>query len=193
MKTPREVILERYQSAEARLAEIRKEDLAARARQSRSDSNAESGGAFLVLRFWRESLRPFRRVWLGLATVWIVIAAVKFSTPEVRSARYAVPQPNQAVLAALHDQRRLMEQLLEPAPPAPPPKPPGPRSERQRERFREAPVLRRQHLSLNSNALEPSPSPPPREERVGERRPVLLVAGVWSSSLMPSSANPEIE
>ena len=118
MKTPREVILERYQSAETRLAEIRKEDLAARARQSRSDSNAESGGAFLVLRFWRESLRPFRRVWLGLATVWIVIAAVKFSTPEVRSARYAVPQPqpNQAVLSALHDQRRLMDQLLEPAP-----------------------------------------------------------------------------
>src|SRR5437867_13276022 len=133
MKTPREVILQRHQSAEARLAEIRKEDLAASVRQFHSESPEESDGAYLVLRFWGESIWPYRRVWLGLAVVWILIAAVKLGTSETRSARTTRSQPNRAVLAALQDQRRLISQLLEPAAPAraSPPKPPGPRSERQ--------------------------------------------------------------
>jgi len=139
MKTPREIILERHQSAEAKLAEIRQEDLAASVRQSPNGCPEETVAAMVVLKFWRESIWPFRRGWLGLTAVWIVIAAANFNTRETRSTR-AATQPNQAVLAALQDQRRLMVQLLESAVPTPAssPKPPGPRSEREPERFRKA-------------------------------------------------------
>jgi len=156
MKTPREVILERHQSAEAKLAGIREEDLAAAVRQSRSGSSDESDGVFLALRFWQEALWPYRRVWLGLAAVWILIAAVKFSTTETRTAHYTAQRPNQAVLTALHDQRRLMDQLLEPAAPAlaAPPKRPGPRSEVKPERERKARVLQPQRGGMVTGVEE---------------------------------------
>jgi len=156
MKTPREVILERHQSAEAKLAGIREEDLAAAVRQSRSGSSDESDGVFFALRFWQEALWPYRRVWLGLAAVWILIAAVKFSTTETRTANYTAQRPNQAVLTALHDQRRLMDQLLEPAAPAlaAPPKRPGPRTEVKPERERKARVLQPQRGGMVTGVEE---------------------------------------
>ena len=67
MKTPRELILERHQSAETKLKAIRAEDLAACAR-SAAQANCQAPPAFdfstAVVKFWQETFWPWRRAWI---------------------------------------------------------------------------------------------------------------------------------
>ncbi|MEK7677460.1 MAG: hypothetical protein AAB676_16660, partial [Verrucomicrobiota bacterium] len=82
--------------------------------------------------FWQESLWPWRRTWLGLAAIWLVLLALNLATNErPKVASHKMPPPDPELMAALREQRRLMLQALEPIapPPALHPKIPGPRSE----------------------------------------------------------------
>lgn len=136
MKTPRELILERHQAAEAKLERIRAEDLAA---CTRAAATSESGRlqpsfslAVAARQFWRQSLWPWRQIWLGMAAVWLVLLALNLATNErPKMARHKTTPPSPELMAALREQRRLMLQTLEPIapPPALHPKIPGPRSE----------------------------------------------------------------
>lgn len=135
MKTPRELILERHQSADAKLKAIRAEDLAACARSAVEPSRQRPPAFDLsaaATRFWQEALWPWRRAWLGLAALWLVILAVSLATGEVPAFAAAKPsQPTPEVLAALRQQQQLLTQLLgtEAPPPVARPRLPGPRSE----------------------------------------------------------------
>ena len=82
MKTPRELILERHQSAEAKLKAIRAEDLAACARSARQRRAVNAQPTFEPCghrrdRLWQEALWPWRRVWIGVAAIWLVILALE--------------------------------------------------------------------------------------------------------------------
>jgi len=137
MKTPRELILERHQSAEPKLEAIRGEDLAACVRATATQPGRPpepfSRLTFVVMKLWQESIRPWRRIWAGMAAIWLVLLALNLATRETpKMAGRKTPPPDPELLAALREQERLMRQWFEPAkpPPASPPKIPGPRSER---------------------------------------------------------------
>jgi hypothetical protein len=150
MKTPRELILEKHRNAETRLAAIRPEDLAAAARSAITaapiegegrlsavaSAEAEDEGAGWLLsiarNFWRESIMPWHRVWMGMAAVWLGILALNFAShdaPQMAAAK-APATDSRVVLAAWRERRQMFAQLLGPAMPAvdAAPKIPGPRS-----------------------------------------------------------------
>lgn len=138
MKTPREVILQRHQSAETKLAALRPEQLAALAKPA-DDADRVPGFGSMLKTFWRESIWPWRRVWAGLGAVWLAIVGVNFSTNSPAStARIEMTKKSEAqVQTVLLEQRKLLAQLLGPVAPADavPSKQPGPRSEQRREIF----------------------------------------------------------
>ena len=116
MKTPRELILQRHQSAEAKLKAIRAEDLATCVR-SATQSSRQRPSAFglstAVVRFWHETFWPWRRAWIGMAAIWVFILAVSLATGEVpRTASTKPPRPDPEVLAVLQEQKQLLTQLL---------------------------------------------------------------------------------
>jgi hypothetical protein len=129
MKTPREVILERHQAAEARLAALRAEDLAAEARGEGRLTVRLAGAA---QRFWLEAIWPWRRVWAGVGAGWAVIFVMYFAAadaPETAAAHPSRPSPE--AQAVLQQQEQLLTQLLgvEALPTPAHPKAAGPRSE----------------------------------------------------------------
>jgi hypothetical protein len=140
MKTPREFILERHRSADEKLQSIRPDELAALAAASSVQAATADRPRFsLVLAattFWRESIRPWRRVWAGLAAIWIAILALQISSTEHpgTSAKFAASSATQA-LAAWQERNRLLAQFLGPDAPRLVLKPalPGPRSELRQE------------------------------------------------------------
>jgi len=137
MKTPRELILQRHQSVEPKLEAIRGEDLAACARATAAQPSRQLDPSFsltfVAMKFWQESIRPWRRLWAGMAAIWLVLLALNLATRETpKMAGHQTAPPDPEFLAALREQQRLMRQWLEPIapPPAATPKIPGPRSER---------------------------------------------------------------
>jgi hypothetical protein len=153
MKTPREIILGRHQSAEAKLKDIRAEDLAACVRSDRAPSRLaacrNTPGCYgnqssreplrpwldlwnAAVSFWQEALWPWRRAWLGMAATWVFILAFSLAAGEApRAASAKPPRPDPEALAVLQEQKELLAQLLGPG--GPPQvsrlRTPGPRSE----------------------------------------------------------------
>jgi hypothetical protein len=135
MKTPRELILERHQPAEAKLKAIRAEDLAACTRsveQASRQRPSAFGFATAVVRFWQETFWPWRRAWIGMAAIWVFILGFSLGARETpRIASTKPPQPDAQALAVLQEQKQLLAQLLESGTPVMISRlrPAGPRSE----------------------------------------------------------------
>jgi hypothetical protein len=122
MKTPRELILERHQPAEAKLKAIRAADLAGCARSAAQPSR-QRPPAFdfttAAVRFWQETFWQWRRAWIGMAAIWVFILGFNLGGHEtLRTASTKPPQPDAQVLAVLQEQKQLLSQLLEPRTPA---------------------------------------------------------------------------
>ena len=137
MKTPRELILERHQSAEAKLEGIRAEDLARHSQAASAPKNCRNeqriGLAYVALKLWKESIRPWRHVWIGMALVWLVLLSLSQSGTEgLKTSAQARPRPNPELRAALRAQKAWRLQLLEPSTTSfvLEPQNPGPRTER---------------------------------------------------------------
>jgi len=139
MKTPREILLNRHQTAETRLDQIRREAVRVAADVNRRSSPVrELAFTATVFRplviLWRELVMPARMTWAGIAAVWLVIGAINLTqadqTPTVAGASPATPQD---LRAAWERQRELMAELalLPTSETAEPPKlNPQPRSDR---------------------------------------------------------------
>lgn len=163
MKTPREIILERHRAAAAKLEAIRPEQLAAMAKSPQGfgvqqsctaltespqnlkpDSFSRRATTFLSslrafpINFWHQSILPWRHVWAGMAAVWLGILTLNLvAGGSPRSASAQTARANPQVMAALHEQKDLLTQLLGPVveSSASHPKIPGPRSEQRHELF----------------------------------------------------------
>jgi len=147
MKTPREIILERHQSAEDRLRQINPQDLAAYALSTApgTDRSCREGPSSLLHRllaemtsfltiavksFWQQSLWPWRKAWMSLAATWLVLLALSMdSQPGLKAMAPPSGPPNPEILQARQNQLMLLGQLLDVEIPSQPKKP-SPRSER---------------------------------------------------------------
>jgi hypothetical protein len=136
MKTPREILLKRHEPVETKLDALRKHVLAEQAGAITAVGGRESrpslSVSFVVMKLWQELIWPCRQLWLGMAAVWLVIAALNMSPDKTLTvANTGTTAPNAETLMALREQRRLLVQLLEPVTPsiALPSAVPPPRSE----------------------------------------------------------------
>ncbi|HVU07677.1 MAG TPA: hypothetical protein VHG89_03945 [Verrucomicrobiae bacterium] len=122
MKTPREILLERHQAAAPKLDAIRHEIVNSKFRR----------GNFAVT-IWNELIFPSRRIWAGLAAIWVVIFIFNFSQRD-QSELMAKKFPSPEMISSFQQQEKLLAELIGPNEPrvAEPPKTilPQPRSER---------------------------------------------------------------
>jgi hypothetical protein len=107
MKTPREILLARHQAATPKLDAIRNEAV------SRLPA-ARRGETFIHLpaRFWQELVLPCRRLWAGLATVWVLILIVNFAQRDNVNSITGQPAQPESVVMSLQAQQQLLNELL---------------------------------------------------------------------------------
>jgi hypothetical protein len=134
MKTPREIIFARYQNAVPKLDSIRRkvvwEGRCAAVPEFRA-AGPVAVPAMIWRVLWGELIWPSRRIWAGLAAVWVLMIAVNISLRD-RSPAMAM-KPGPVMILSFQQQERLLTELLGPneMPVAKPPAPlePRPRSE----------------------------------------------------------------
>jgi hypothetical protein len=141
MKTPREILLNRHQSANARLDALRARVLSAAlpptAQPAQPSAHVETSLLIrAALKLWQELFRPCRRAWAGLAVSWLVLWGINLGLSDApKTARNAHPVSAPAMFQALEEQRQILAELIPSADsqPAEPPRRnnPRPRSERQ--------------------------------------------------------------
>jgi hypothetical protein len=137
MKTPREILFARNENVVPKLDAIRSTIVA---ELNHQDAKAQSRpfnlmfwwfGGFNI--FWRELIFPSRRIWSGLAAIWILIFIVNFSQRD-KSEFTAQKNPSPEMILTFRQQQKLLVELIGPNEPqvAEPPKTfsPSPRSER---------------------------------------------------------------
>jgi hypothetical protein len=110
MKTPREILFARHQNAAPKLDAIRREVLNA-------EFQGEDKTPFylnLPLMFWRELIFPCRRIWAGLAAVWILIFAVNFSLRDNSQTIAMKSSPSPEMILTFGQQERLLAELIGP-------------------------------------------------------------------------------
>lgn len=133
MKTPRELLFNRHQAADAKLDQIRHEAV------SKLGIPIEpwksSLPVLVLLKLWQELIWPCRRTWAALAAVWLLMLGVNVSLRDPGQITLAKPSPSGGMMMALQQQERLLAELSEPPKTragTSPPKPiaPQPRSDR---------------------------------------------------------------
>jgi hypothetical protein len=143
MKTPRDILFARHQSTVPKLDTIRRQIVSAEFLQvgqasslspSKKTKQSETGKMPVLLLIWHELVWPSRRVWEGLAAVWILIFVFNFSQrdPSELVAR-KTPPPSPEMILTFRQQEKLLAELIGPneaqAVESPKPFLPQPRSE----------------------------------------------------------------
>ncbi len=139
MKTPREILFTHHQAAGPKLDAIRHEVVSVaadvnRRKQSIRELTFAATLAKATRLLFLELIWPSRRIWTGLAAVWILIFIFNLSQrdPSELMARKS-PPPSLEMILAFQQQEKLLAELIGPNEPhvAAPPKPllPQPRSE----------------------------------------------------------------
>jgi hypothetical protein len=116
MKTPRDLIFARHQAAASKLDAIRREVVT---NFNHQDTKAPSWAMILVswcldgsIQLWRELVWPCRRIWTGLAIIWILLFIVNFSQRDGSQAGMAKSAPPPAMLMTFRDQQKLLNELF---------------------------------------------------------------------------------
>ena len=120
MKTPREILLEQHRSAAPKLDAIRREvmkvaaDVNRRKQPVRELTFAATLANAIRLSFL-ELIWPCRRIWTGLAAVWILIFVFNFSQrdPSELTARKTPPSSPEMILT-FRQQEKLLAELMGP-------------------------------------------------------------------------------
>ena len=117
MKTPREILLARHKAIEPKLDAIRHEIAVDLDRPGPIAQREKYNFASLCLccskKLWHELFLPSRRIWTGLAAVWILIIAANFSLrdrPPMTMAKSVSPE----IVPSLRQQEQLLTELIGP-------------------------------------------------------------------------------
>ena len=117
MKTPREILLERHQAAEPKLDAIRHRIVMELNNQATKEQRPPNFLVSLFLccskHFWCELVWPSRRIWAGLAAVWITLLAVNVSLRD-RSPAGAMASASPEMILSFQQQERLLAELMGP-------------------------------------------------------------------------------
>ena len=139
MKTPREILLEQHRSAAPKLDAIRREVVGGLNNQETKErSRPDTFVTWLLCgsnKLWLELVWPCRRVWTGLAAVWIALCLFNVSQRDkLELAARKLPPPSPEAVMAWRQQERLLAELIGPneTRAAEPPKPFSPRPSSQR-------------------------------------------------------------
>jgi hypothetical protein len=133
MKTPREVLFRRHDTADAKLDALRREVVA-----QLPSTPAARRAPFpfhLALTVWRELILPARRIWAGLAAAWVLLLVANTQISDApRAAAAAQNNAPVELWQKYQEEKQLLAELsgTVEAQVAPPPVPfaPRPRSER---------------------------------------------------------------
>jgi len=118
MKTPREILLARHKAVEPKLDDIR-ENVAEILNNKGAKRQKFSGSLISFLlgssnAIWRELIWPARRVWTGLAAVWILIFIANFSMRDRSEIKMAKSPSSPQVIMAFRQQQQLLSELIGP-------------------------------------------------------------------------------
>jgi len=116
MKTPREILLDRQRSVQGRLDAIRREvvrnlEQPAEPAHRRTDDEGPQWWRGLNI-LWRELIQPSRRVWSGLAAVWLLLLVINLSGRDNVSSVTGLPVQAPAVALNWQAQQRWVNELL---------------------------------------------------------------------------------
>jgi hypothetical protein len=110
MKTPREILLAQHRAAEPKLDAIRQSALAAvRDHRAGSAQRSQTTATTIFQTLWQELFLPSRRVWSGLAAVWILIFVVNISQ---RDRSPTVNLASAPPMMSFREQQRWMNELF---------------------------------------------------------------------------------
>jgi hypothetical protein len=115
MKTPREILLAQHQSAQPKLDDIRHTAVAAV--YDRRSSPPTTITANILKTLWHELILPSRRIWTGLAAIWILILAANVSLRDHPSVAMA-KSPSPEMVQTFKQQEQLLTELIGPDVPA---------------------------------------------------------------------------
>lgn len=133
MKTPRNILFRRHQSADMKLDQIRREVVSQLV--SPMPARKPSLPLRLSLKLCQELLWPCRRFWAGLAALWLLMLGVNVSLRDPGQITRTSAAPPAVMMTTWQQQERLLAELSEPhmtraVTPRPKPAAPGPRSDR---------------------------------------------------------------
>jgi hypothetical protein len=113
MKTPREVLLKRHETAQAKLDLVRAQALA----EIVPTRKVQNASRQIRASYWlQELIRSFRPQLTALAAVWLVIFGLHLASSETsESTMVATTTPSPEVMATLREQKRLYTQLIGPS------------------------------------------------------------------------------
>ena len=83
MKTVRELLLNRHRSVEPKLNALRARTIS-ELQAGAGDLQIAHAKPSLRLRIWQELILPARRLWVGVAAAWCVIAFLHVSAPSAK-------------------------------------------------------------------------------------------------------------
>jgi hypothetical protein len=116
MKTPREILLARHRTAEPKLDAIRRSVVL-----ELNNEGAKTQSfwfSFVPLRLccldklWLELVWPCRRIWTGLAAVWVLLAIVNFSQRDSSQVYLAKSSSPAAMTMTFRDQQKILNELF---------------------------------------------------------------------------------
>jgi hypothetical protein len=110
MKTPRELLFTRHQSATPKLDRIRGQVIGQQCRGVDRGASAPSIG--FLANAWLELIWPCRRIWTGLTVVWVLLVAVNISQREPSPPALAKSTTPQEMAGVFRDQQKLLNELL---------------------------------------------------------------------------------
>lgn len=108
MKTPREILLERHQAAAPKLDAIRRKIVSAEFRRNKFAATVFN---WLFLP-WRELVLPSRRIWTGLAAVWVLILAANFSLQDHSQVAMSKVSPSPVMMLTFQQQEKMLGELF---------------------------------------------------------------------------------
>jgi hypothetical protein len=121
MKTPRELLLKKHESARPKLDRITRDVV----RQTAPEETAASQPATR----WTDWLWPSPAAWGAVAAAWLVVIGLNAASAEPRQKQNIVAKHSPETLQALREQRQLFVELVTPAIRDPEPVRPRRRSE----------------------------------------------------------------
>ena len=116
MKTPRAILFARHQAAAPKLAALRREVVAGLNHQDAKPPSGATSRLSWCLggsnKLWQELILPSRRIWSGLAAVWLLLGFFHCAQPNSLRRDSVTSSASLQTMTTIRDQQRLLNELL---------------------------------------------------------------------------------